>query len=304
MGAGELPSATGRWRAGAHWPTAKSLPSSRVEQVAAVCYRVRGTGIEFLLVRTRKGRWTFPKGGAESGLTHAQAAALEAFEEAGVHGRIEEVSFARYRRGKQGKVQANAEESATGGTVVHAYLCEVLRLGPPQEFNRNRTWFSPERAKWQLRESRSSENGADIARIVDRAVVRIQRLRRMAGVATDALQKVRFEATDVSRMEKALFFQHLGRKRGGKEDSAAIEFAVNAYLREILRLTPGQPINKRSALLTAGKASWRLERNPAPDHLARTPRVVEGTSATVGGEQSRKVIRINKPQKRSRMIEM
>jgi len=301
MGAGELPSATGRSRTGAHWPPAKSLPSSRVEQVAAVCYRIRGTGVEFLLVRTRKGRWTFPKGGAESGLTYAKAAALEAFEEAGVHGRIEEASFARYRRGRRANVQANAQESATAGTVVHAYLCEVLRLGPPQEFNRDRTWFSPEKAKSQLRESRNSENGADIARIVDRAVVRIQRLRRMAGVATDALQKVRFEAGEVSevqsRIEKALFFQHLGRKRGGKEDSAAIEFAVNAYLREILRLSPGQLFNKKTALLTAGKASWRLATNRAPDHLARTPRVVEGTSPTVGAEQSRKVIQINKPQK-------
>jgi 8-oxo-dGTP pyrophosphatase MutT (NUDIX family) len=292
-----LPSATGRSRTRANWPPAKSPPSSRAEQVAAVCYRIRGTGIEFLLIRTRKGRWTFPKGGAESGLTYAQAAALEAFEEAGVHGRIEEASFARYRRGKR----ANVQESATAGTVVHAYLCEVLRLGPPQEFDRNRTWFSPDRAKWQLRESRSSENGADLARIVDRAVVRIQRLRRRAGVATDALQKVRFEASEVSevqlRMEKALFCQDLGRKSGGKEDSAAIEFAVNAYLREILRLSPGQPFNKRTARLTAGKASWRFETKRAPDHLARTPRVVEGTSATVGAEPSRKVIQINKPQK-------
>jgi 8-oxo-dGTP pyrophosphatase MutT (NUDIX family) len=298
MGAGELPSASGRSRTGARWPTVKSPPSPRVEQVAAVCYRIRGTGVEFLLVRTRKGRWTFPKGGAESGLTYAQAAALEAFEEAGVHGRIEEASFARYRRGKR----ANMQESATAGTVVHAYLCEVLRLGPPQEFDRNRTWFSPERAKWQLRESRSSENGEDLARIVDRAVVRIQRLRRMAGASTDALQEVPFEAAEVSevqsRMGKALFFQQLGRKRDGKEDSAAIDRAVTAYLREILQLSPGQPLNKRTALLAAGKASWRLETNRAPDHLGRMPRVVEGTSATVGAEQSRrKVIQINKPQK-------
>ena len=51
-------------------------------------------------MRTRGGRWTFPKGRVESGLTHAQAAALEAFEEAGVHGRIEEAAFARYVRVK------------------------------------------------------------------------------------------------------------------------------------------------------------------------------------------------------------
>src|SRR5262249_27106253 len=63
------------------------------EQVAAVCYQVRRGGIEFLLVRTNSGHWTFPKGSTEPGLTHAQAAALEAFEEAGVHGRMEEASF-------------------------------------------------------------------------------------------------------------------------------------------------------------------------------------------------------------------
>src|SRR2546428_4042764 len=206
----------------------------KCQQVAAVCYRIRGSGIEFLLVQTRGGRWTFPKGGVEPGLTHAQAAALEAHEEAGVHGRMEEVSFTRYVR-RKGSGSSSAIEVG-----VSAYLCEVLRLGPPQEFNRDRTWFSPEKAKSQLRESRNSENGAEIARIVDRAVVRIQRLRRMAGVATDALQKVRFEVAEVSevqsRIEKALFFQHLGRKRGGKEDSAAIEVAVNAYLRDVLRL--------------------------------------------------------------------
>ena len=71
------------------------------EQVAAVCYRVRAGVIEFLLVQTGKGRWIFPKGSVEPGLTHAQAAALEAFEEAGVHGRMEEACFTRYLRRKR-----------------------------------------------------------------------------------------------------------------------------------------------------------------------------------------------------------
>jgi 8-oxo-dGTP pyrophosphatase MutT (NUDIX family) len=242
---------------------ARPLTSTRVEprgeQVAAVCYRVRGTSIDFLLVRTRKGRWTFPKGGAEAGLTYAQAAALEAFEEAGVHGRIEEASFARYRRGKR----ANLKESAANETVVYAYLCEVLRLGTPQEVNRNRTWFSAEKAKWQLRESRTDENGADMARVVDCAVARIERLRNRAGVAADALQKVQIEAGGAGGV-------------GGKEDSAAIELAVSAYVREVMGLRP-------AALLTAGKRKH-----------AGIPRVVEGIA---GGLQNRKVIQINRPRK-------
>src|SRR6266849_7188591 len=77
------------------------------KQVAAVCYRVRKAEIEFLLVQTRNGRWTFPKGSAEPGLTHAQAAALEAFEEAGVHGRMEQASFAQYIRRKRASTRTS-----------------------------------------------------------------------------------------------------------------------------------------------------------------------------------------------------
>jgi 8-oxo-dGTP pyrophosphatase MutT (NUDIX family) len=156
------------------------------EQVAAVCYRVHNNSIEFLLVQTRGGRWTFPKGSAEPGLTHAQAAALEAFEEAGVHGRMEEASFTRYVRRKRGPQDSGAPEIA-----FNAHLCEVLWLGPPQESDRNPTWFPADKAKRRLLEDRAPEYGAELARVVDRAAIRIQRLRNGTS-ATDALQKVHF----------------------------------------------------------------------------------------------------------------
>src|SRR5258708_39096863 len=106
------------------------------EQVAAVCYRMRRGSIEFLLVRTRgSGRWTFPKGNAERGITHAQAAALEAFEEAGVHGRMEEASFAQYVRRKGG----NFENSAETELSFSAHLCEVLRPAHRKQPNPNPT---------------------------------------------------------------------------------------------------------------------------------------------------------------------
>jgi len=142
----------------------------RCEQVAAVCFRRRGSDIEFLLVQTGKGRWIFPKGHAEPGLTHAQAAALEAFEEAGVHGRMEEASFASYVQRKRSKMRHITE------LVVSAHLCEVLRRVTPPELNRTPTWFSPAKAKRRLREGRAPDHGADLARVIDRAVVRIQRL--------------------------------------------------------------------------------------------------------------------------------
>jgi 8-oxo-dGTP pyrophosphatase MutT (NUDIX family) len=122
------------------------------EQVAAVCFRVQNRRIEFLLVQTGGGRWTFPKGSAEPGLTRAQAAALEAFEEAGVHGRMEETSFARYTLPREGIKRSNSPRSnSSQNLVVHAHLCEVSRLEAPQEDGRNPTWFSPEKSIRRLR---------------------------------------------------------------------------------------------------------------------------------------------------------
>lgn len=190
----------------ARQPSAKFFRLSQLrrlrgcEQVAAVCYRVRSSDIEFLLVRTGSGHWTFPKGSAEPGLTHAQAAALEAFEEAGVHGRMEEASFTRYIRRKGGRARNSArsgERSAEKEIAIQAHLCEVSRLDPPQERNRNPTWFSAEKAKRRLREDRTREYGAELTRVVERAVSRIRRLRNENTIRTerpqkDALQKVQF----------------------------------------------------------------------------------------------------------------
>jgi 8-oxo-dGTP pyrophosphatase MutT (NUDIX family) len=146
------------------------------EQVAAVCYRVRNGVIEFLLVRTRSGRWTYPKGSVMAGLTPAQAAALEAYEEAGVHGRMEEEAFARYLRTKR----AGRRDRLEIDVAVSAHLCEVLRLEPPRESNRTPKWFSIDKTRQRLREERSLEHAEELVRVMDRAVMRIQRLHQPA----------------------------------------------------------------------------------------------------------------------------
>jgi len=175
------------------------------DQVAAVCYRVRDGNIEFLLVRTRKGRWIFPKGSAEPGLTHAQAAALEAFEEAGVHGRMEEVSFTRYIRRRRGEVRNSSARLAEKESAVDAHLCQVLRLVAPQELDRNPTWFSAEKAKRRLQEDRTPDFGSELARVVDRAVSRIRRSpsqnpTTVDGLRVRGLQKVQF--IDIGRVRE------------------------------------------------------------------------------------------------------
>jgi 8-oxo-dGTP pyrophosphatase MutT (NUDIX family) len=186
-------------------PVRTGSDSKKRQQVAAVCYRMTKRGIEFLLVQTRGGRWIFPKGGVEPGLTYAQSAALEAREEAGVHGRIEEIPFARYfRRGSDFEVSGGVKERGIeeSGLAVGAYLCEVSRLETPHEANRHPTWFSAERAKQRLIKDRdrTPEFGVELARIIDRAVSRIRRLHgeidRRDRVPVDGLRRVRFEAAE------------------------------------------------------------------------------------------------------------
>jgi 8-oxo-dGTP pyrophosphatase MutT (NUDIX family) len=209
------------------------------EQAAAVCYRISRSGIEFLLVRTGGGRWTFPKGNVEPGLTHAQSAALEAFEEAGVHGCMRQDCFARYMCRKRG----GAKNSAP--MIVHAFLCEVTRLDPPQESRRNPTWFPAERAKRRLHDDRDAGEAGLLARVVDQAAICIRGLQKdavspLAPEQKDPLQKVAFEAKeavgDPLRLLENPFFGDF-KYRGGPQRSS-VETVVSASQRQLLRLNP------------------------------------------------------------------
>ncbi len=251
-----------RVRIATFFPPPKISKRHGCEQVAAVCYRIRRSGIEFLLVQTRGGRWTFPKGGIEPGLTHAQAAALEAFEEAGVHGRMEESSFTHYTRRKRADIRGSSR-SPKRELVVNAHLCEVLRLGPPQESNRNPTWFSAQRAKRRLQEDRKPEVGAELARVVELAIARIQQLREptLDGTLKDALQKVQFENVHLTDdpVARASFLKYI-RARRNVGPSTAIELAVKAYLGQVLSLDRAQHFNQDLvgvAVKTAKRRSGR-----------------------------------------------
>lgn len=72
----------------------KSFQKPLPIQVAALCHRDTTNGLEVLLITSRKGkRWILPKGNPINGLTNAQAAQQEAYEEAGVRGTINEKSI-------------------------------------------------------------------------------------------------------------------------------------------------------------------------------------------------------------------
>ncbi len=273
--------------------SAKFLPLSRLpkrgQQVAAVCYRIRRGGIEFLLVQTRGGRWIFPKGGLQSGLTRAQSAAIEAFEEAGVHGRMEEIPFARYFRRKPDTAtttkgpRAAAARSSQLNLVVTTHLCEVSHLERPPESNRNPTWFSAGKAKQRLLKDRAPEFGAELARIVDRAAARIRRLYGNFVVPPvqprkDALQDVRFEVFELGRVHdlawSASYARYIRREhpdlRSSAGRSAQPEIPVDARLYQALR--SGSPFGSNRPTLRLGNGS-------SPDTLQKVQLIDEARPA-------------------------
>ncbi len=64
-------------------------PSGRLQQVAALVHRRQKGVLQFLLITSRgSGRWVLPKGWPQVGRTLAETALCEAYEEAGVRGKI------------------------------------------------------------------------------------------------------------------------------------------------------------------------------------------------------------------------
>ena len=146
---------------------AKSLPL----QVAAICYRRRGTAVEFLLVNTNGGnKWTFPKGSPCANMSHSQAAQREAEEEAGALGTIEPRHFHLYIHSKGVFWQAGGVQEF----VVKAFLMEVHGTRRPDEMLRNPTWFSPEEAQQRLAKGREVKYAHELQLLIDRALERIQ----------------------------------------------------------------------------------------------------------------------------------
>lgn len=114
--------------------------SGATSQVAAIPIRWTSGRPEVLLVTTRgTGRWTVPKGWPLADALGAECAAREAFEEAGVRGRVDPYSLGVYeywKRAKKGRTFL----------MVTAYVLHVeeVERNWPERAERKRAWFSPE----------------------------------------------------------------------------------------------------------------------------------------------------------------
>jgi len=118
-------------------------------QFAALCWREHAGGLQVLLVTSRDtGRWIVPKGWPMSGRSPFEAAAREAWEEAGVEGAIatDPMGEYDYRKG----LKSGAELPVR----VELFPLRVLREAAvfPEVAQRRRRWFAPHKAARRVAE--------------------------------------------------------------------------------------------------------------------------------------------------------
>ena len=101
------------------------------------------------MIRTRSGLWTLPGGRVDPGETPAQAAEREAFEEAGVSGRLDP-------RPVDAVVLIKRPSELLRPALMHApvFLLEVVEAEEPEETYRYPEWMAPADAEKRLSEGR------------------------------------------------------------------------------------------------------------------------------------------------------
>jgi 8-oxo-dGTP pyrophosphatase MutT (NUDIX family) len=119
-------------------------------QVAALCWRTSPRhGVEVLLITSLNSkRWIIPKGWPEAELSPAENAAREAFEEAGVTGKISAEPVGSYHYLKEKK-----DGGGMPCTVKVFALAVTKQLDDwPEKGAREMLWLSPEQAAVKVSE--------------------------------------------------------------------------------------------------------------------------------------------------------
>jgi 8-oxo-dGTP pyrophosphatase MutT (NUDIX family) len=117
-------------------------------QFAALCWRVKNDKVQICLVTSRtRQRWIIPKGWPMHKQTPADAAATEAFEEAGVSGDAVDVCLGVYSYNKPQKVG-----NAPIVTLVYPLHVTHVHSKWPEKHQRRRKWLSPAKAAKKLTE--------------------------------------------------------------------------------------------------------------------------------------------------------
>ncbi|MGF7175977.1 NUDIX hydrolase [Azospirillum doebereinerae] len=119
-------------------------------QYAALPYRFLANRLEVLLITSRETRrWIIPKGWAEKRVKPRDMAAREAFEEAGIRGKVSKHPAGSYRYHKRLAADRTVE------CEVIVYLLDVREelVEWPERSERDRCWMPPEQAVASISES-------------------------------------------------------------------------------------------------------------------------------------------------------
>lgn len=117
------------------------------QQTGALPWRSKGGKVEVLLVTGRiSKRWSIPKGWPMFGKSLAEAAAQEAFEEAGVEGSAEATPIGRFEHVKSHRLLGPLAVSV----LVYPLRVERVLARWPERGDRERRWLSPRRAAKQV----------------------------------------------------------------------------------------------------------------------------------------------------------
>jgi 8-oxo-dGTP pyrophosphatase MutT (NUDIX family) len=111
-------------------------------QFAALCYRIKDDKLQFCIVTSRRSkRWIVPKGWPIHGETPMDAAATEAFEEAGVRGKI-------YPRpiGVFSYYKVRSQDELPCMAVVYPLKVKKILKRWPEDRERERKWVSRKKA--------------------------------------------------------------------------------------------------------------------------------------------------------------
>jgi len=121
-------------------------------QFGALVYRVQNGKTQVLLITSRKTkRWIIPKGWPMSGYTAPAAAAQEAWEEAGVRGKVHDLPLGYYSYSKEIKTRGGILPIPVLVTVFPVKARKCLR-DFPEAGQRRRKWMSPKKAARMVRE--------------------------------------------------------------------------------------------------------------------------------------------------------
>lgn len=117
-------------------------------QFGALPWRLNDGKVEILLITSRgTGRWIIPKGWPMDGATPAEAAATEAYEEAGVEGKPSHLVLGFYSYRKRN----NGDDLPIVVAVFPIRVQKVLQDWP-EKGERKRKWVSQKKAAALLRE--------------------------------------------------------------------------------------------------------------------------------------------------------